>query len=30
MNEIEPKHKNILNKIILEDKKQEKYNWEDV
>ena len=30
MNEIKPKHKNILNKIILEDKKQEKYNWEDV
>ena len=30
MNEIKQIHKNILHKIILEDKKKEKYNWEDV
>ena len=30
MNEIKQIHKNILYKIILEEKKKEKYNWEDV
>jgi hypothetical protein len=30
MNEINQKNKNILNKIILEDKKLDRYNWDEV
>ena len=30
MNEINHKNKNILNKIILEDKKLDRYNWDEV
>ena len=30
MNEVIPKHTNILNKIILEDKKKNKYDWKEM
>jgi hypothetical protein len=30
MNEVIQKHMNILNKIILEDKKENKYDWKEV
>jgi hypothetical protein len=30
MNEINQKNKNILNKIILEEKKLDRYNWDEV
>ena len=30
MNEVIQKHTNILNKIILEDKKENKYDWKEV
>ena len=30
MNELNQKNKNILNKIILEDKKLDRYNWDEV
>ena len=30
MNEINQKNKNILNKIILEEKKLYRYNWDEV
>ena len=30
MNEINQKNKNILNKIILEEKNLDRYNWDEV
>jgi hypothetical protein len=30
MNELNQKNKNILNKIILEEKKLDRYNWDEV
>jgi hypothetical protein len=30
MNEINQKNKNIFNKIILEEKKLDRYNWDEV
>jgi hypothetical protein len=30
MNEIISQHKNILNKLILEDKKEDRYDWEQM
>ena len=30
MNEIITNNKNIINKIILEDKKKDKYDWNEV